>query len=40
MVEIAAAVKHDTAEDVGDTATALPKSLHLLGSIAHSLRHD
>ena len=40
IVQIAAEVKQDTADDVGDTAATLRKSLHLLDSIARSLRHD
>jgi hypothetical protein len=40
IVEIAAQVKHDTADAVGDTPTTLQRSLHLLESISASLRQD
>lgn len=40
IIQIAAEVKHDTADDVGDTPATLEKSLRLLNSISASLRHD
>ena len=40
IVEIAAEVKQDTADDVGDTPTTLRASLRLLNSIKTSLMHD
>ncbi len=40
IVQIAAEVKLETADDVGDTPATLRESLHLLQSISASLLHD
>lgn len=40
IVQTAAEVKQDTADDVGDTPATLRESLFLLDSISASLKHD
>jgi hypothetical protein len=40
IVQIAAEVKQDMADEVGDAPAAVQQSLHLLNSISASLKHD
>ena len=40
IVEIAAEVKRDIAEDIGERPGTLQQSLHLLNAISDSLKHD